>query len=125
MGTGGGDPKIVRSKGNSGIFNSPAKGRSSSDPSRLPTPDASGPSPFHPDQMDPVSAVENRKDRNNEVKWYYSNYNSENINPYISPTRANTARDSSASNVILPLFGQVTSVAIFAFIHYFLTRHQV
>ena len=123
-----GDPQIVRSKGDSGvankgsIFDSFPKGRSSGDPSRLPTPDASGPSPFHPDQMDPISAVENRKDQNNEVKWYYSNYNSDNINPYISPSRANTARDSSSSSFIKPSFNQFTLLSVFTVLHFFLTQ---
>ena len=123
MGTSEGDPQIVRSKGNSGV--APPRGRSSGDPSRLPTPDASGPSPFHPDQMDPVSAVQNRNDQNNEVKWYYSNYNSENINPYISPSRANTARDSSASNVAQPFFNPLTLLTVFTLLHFSLTRRHV
>ena len=90
-----GEHQMVRSKGDSGVsslkdklLSLQPKGRSSNNPSRLPTPDAS---PFHPDQMDPVSAVENRNDQNNDVKWYYSNYNSENLNPYISPSKANGA----------------------------------
>ena len=123
MGTSEGDPQIVRSKGNSGV--APPRGRSSGDPSRLPTPDASGPSPFHPDQMDPVSAVQNRNDQNNEVKWYYSNYNSENINPYISPSRANTARDSSASNVAQPFFNPLPLLTVFTILHFSLTRRHI
>ena len=122
---------MVRSKGNSGIAsndNFPSfhpKGRSSNDPSRLPTPDASGASPFHPDQMDPVSAVENRNDKNNEVKWYYSNYNSENINPYISPSRANTARGSAAASITQPMFIPVVFLTIHTIANMLLFTHLI
>ena len=74
------------------------KGRSSNDGSWAKTHDANGASPFHPDQMDPVSAVENRGDVKNEVKWYYSNYNSDNVDPYVSPSQSKTGSAASSIN---------------------------
>ena len=42
---------------------------------------ASTPYPFRPDRLDPKGL----QPHNNEVKWYYSNYNSEGLEPYIDP----------------------------------------
>ena len=119
-----GEHQMVRSKGNSGIsskdvyLNLQPKGRSSNDQVRLQTPDASGASPFHPDQMDPVSAVENRNDKNNEVKWYYSNYNSENIDPYISPSRANRAAGSTISSISHPYFKHFSLFTVLTLVNF-------
>ena len=42
---------------------------------------SSTPYPFRPDRLDPKGL----QPHNNEVKWYYSNYNSEGLEPYIDP----------------------------------------
>ena len=53
--------------------------------------------PFHPDQMDPASAAENGPD-DSDVKWYYSNYNNENLDPFVSPSRGDPPHDSGGSS---------------------------
>lgn len=38
--------------------------------------------PFYPDRLDPRNTKPNH---DNEVKWYYSNYHSENLEPFVDP----------------------------------------
>ena len=62
------------------------------------------PYPFHPDQLDPVAAAENGKQEagKDDVKWYYSNYNSENLDPFVSPSRSEQVPLSSSSSFAPP-----------------------
>ena len=53
--------------------------------------------PFHPDQLDPAAAVDGGE-RNNDVKWYYSNYNNEDRNPFVSPSKAEPPSESSSDS---------------------------
>ena len=47
----------------------------------------STPYPFYPDRqgLDPSKFPGSNPNPDNEVKWYYSNYNSENLDPYKDP----------------------------------------
>ena len=54
----------------------------------------STPYPFYPDRLDPGN---NGNHGNNEVKWYYSNYHSENLEPYVDPRFPR--QDSEAAKV--------------------------
>ena len=47
----------------------------------------STPYPFYPDRqgLDPSKFPGSNPNPDNEVKWYYSNYNSENLEPYVDP----------------------------------------
>merc|ERR1711862_122114 len=42
--------------------------------------------PFYPDRLDPAKITNPNPD--NEVKWYYSNYNNEHLEPYVDPRGA-------------------------------------
>ena len=70
--------------------------------------------PFYPDRLDPAKVH-----GNNEVKWYYSNYHTENVEPYVDPRfpRENSEAakvHSSASSISI-------NVMLFCimFAHYF------
>ena len=53
--------------------------------------------PFHPDQLDPAAANDTAAASSNDVKWYYSNYNSENIDPFVSsPSRSEASLGSGS-----------------------------
>ena len=75
--------------------------------------------PFYPDRLDPKSKVHNG---NNEVKWYYSNYHTENVEPYVDPRfpRENSEAakvHSSASSSSISI--NVTMIFCIMFAHYF------
>ena len=57
----------------------------------------SSPYPFYPDRLDPGKT---KPAPDNEVKWYYSNYNSETLEPYIDPR---VPRDHESANAQVKL----------------------
>ena len=90
-----------------------ASGRSTT-ASVLGGPGSSTPYPFYPDRRDP--AQQGLGD--NEVKWYYSNYHSENLEPYIDPRLPRQDSEaakvqSSASTLSLNLFLFIIAFALY------------
>jgi len=80
-------PEMQRSTVTVEIEDRFGRSRSSLSPERGPTARSasSSPYPFHPDRLDPASAPNPADGHDNSVNWYYSNYNSENTDPYIGP----------------------------------------
>ena len=56
--------------------------------------------PFHPDRFDPEATFpRNPNDPKNEaVNWYFSNYNSDNVDPFVDPQLAEKRERSSSSS---------------------------
>ena len=79
-----GDPDLSRLVSTTGatVDSRRQLGRSSS---------ARPPYPFHPDRLDPGAKKPGVDD---EVKWYYNNYNSENVDPFVAPETTTTRRSS-------------------------------
>ena len=44
------------------------------------------PYPFHPDRLDPAGQQPNH---DSDLKWYYGNYNNENLEPFVEATERN------------------------------------
>ena len=66
----------------------------------------STPYPFRPDRLDPRGP----QPHNNEVKWYYSNYNSEGLEPYIDPR---IPREEDEAAHVQPSKASINTLSVF------------
>ena len=59
------------------------------------------PYPFHPDRLDPAGQ---QPDHGSDLKWYYGNYNNEDLEPFVDTTLGNDVASFATSVSGLPTF---------------------
>ena len=61
------------------------------------------PYPFHPDRLDPAGQ---QPEHESDLKWYYGNYNNEDLEPFIDTTvrSERSAASYNFNNLFLPFF---------------------
>ncbi len=75
------------------------------------TPSSTSPTySLYPDRLDPGN-VNSPVSGNNEVKWYYSNYNSQNLEPFVAPRDSRLPRDDVEAGHVT----QASSASRFSF----------